>query len=1021
MPAQRNLDLFNFSPVPMWVYDTNTFRFMAANHAAQTEYGYTEEEFLSLTIEVLWPKEDLPLLEEMISKRVKKDLPSKVTVRHIKKSGKLLFVDLESRPLNSWGKNCRIVSATDVTRKLRSRKALTESIKGLVHQLAVNKCSTELALLEKDVFRLNTKKDMPTSEIIHFFLSGIEKIFPGMHCSVIRIRNGRMYNWASPSLPKEYTDGIDGVSIGENRGSCGTAAALKKQVIVSDIEHDTRWIDIRNIALNHNLRACWSHPVIDSKGEVIATFGIYYKEIKAPNDDELNIIERSSSLLQVILENRRHAETLNEAALLMEQAQNLAHFGNWSIDIPWGEVQWSDSMFSIFGLKKDENKLNFEAYTAVLHPDDKGNVLRIIREAIAKGENCDFEFRIIRHTGELRNLKSWVQIKSDEGDVPKRVIGACLDITESKKIQQELVASEANLRNLVERYVYVNKATNDAIYDWDIMNNNIEWGDSFYRVFGHDIHKHCYPLEKWIELVHTDDILSLKCSLDSALNDQGQNGWNEEYRLRKSNGQYAHVEENGYILRNAEGKAVRMIGILRDITERKIAKAELEASKNRYSDLFHLSPQPMLVYELGSLKFLDVNRAAVQHYGYSTEEFLSMTLRDIRPSEDSAVLEKIVKEEVKPGMFHSGSARHVKKSGEIIFVNTKGNSISYKGKEARIVVAIDYTDKIKTEQALIRSEYRFKTLIQEGTDLIAILDAEGNYEYISPATGRILGINAEDLMSRNAFATIYEGDRKLVLSQLILLKRQKRMELPPFRLKVHDNEVKWVETIITDMRDDPAIKGIIANSRDVTQRMENELKLRGLLERYNIVSKATSDAIWDVNLLTGEMLWNHAIKGIFGYKEIAFDLNWWQNKIHPDDVHRVMDLIDTHIEQGESRWTSEYRFRCDDGTYKFVLDRGFLIFDNNGQPIRMIGSMQDISATVSYIHTIERRNARLREIAWAQSHLVRAPLSRILGIIPLITSPNTDQETQETLLSYLAISASDLDEAIRIIVEKSQV
>ena len=97
--------------------------------------------------------------------------------------------------------------------------------------------------------------------------------------------------------------------------------------------------------------------------------------------------------------------------------------------------------------------------------------------------------------------------------------------------------------------------------------------------------------------------------------------------------------------------------------------------------------------------------------------------------------------------------------------------------------------------------------------------------------------------------------------------------------------------------------------------------------RFNIVSKATNDAIWDWDLVTDGILWNKAVKHLFGYKdpEIGKTADWWYEKIHPEDRERVVSKIHHHIEKGIVKWQDEYRFVKADGTYKFVLDRGFIL------------------------------------------------------------------------------------------------
>lgn len=428
LAQQRDFDLFNFSPVPMWVYDINTLQILAANDAAQKDYGYTLSEFLSLTVKNLRPEEDVPAMLQVIQTRIKPGLPNKETVRHVTKSGRIIHVAIESKPLPSWGADVRIIVALDITSKKRL---------------------ADLESLEKKVLELSSTSSVLLDEVLFYYVKGIESLFPQMHCSIMQVKNGRLYNWVSSSLPAAYMGCIEALQIGDNVGSCGTAAFLKQKVIVTDIKNDLRWLGFQEIALASNLLACWSEPIINSAGEVMATFAIYYDQVKQPDEHESKVIERASSLLKVILESRQNAEALKETTVLMTQAQQLAHFGNWSWDLQNNTVTWSDSLFSIYGLKKGEFKATFEAYLKLVHSNDRDAVYNKIQSVLTTHADAEFEERIIRPGGEIRYLKSWAKLKSKNGAAVK-MIGACLDITDSKKIQEKLLASESRLRSLVD-------------------------------------------------------------------------------------------------------------------------------------------------------------------------------------------------------------------------------------------------------------------------------------------------------------------------------------------------------------------------------------------------------------------------------------------------------------------------------------------------------------------------------------------------------------------------------------------
>jgi PAS domain S-box-containing protein len=116
-------------------------------------------------------------------------------------------------------------------------------------------------------------------------------------------------------------------------------------------------------------------------------------------------------------------------------------------------------------------------------------------------------------------------------------------------------------------------------------------------------------------------------------------------------------------------------------------------------------------------------------------------------------------------------------------------------------------------------------------------------------------------------------------------------------------------------------------------------------EKYDIVAKATSDTIWDWKIQEDSISWNKGIESVFGYKQedVGITSKWWFDKIHPEDSIRMSIKLYSFIEQKTEKWQDQYRFRCADGTYKYVLDRGFLLKDEKGRAIRMIGAIQDIT------------------------------------------------------------------------------
>lgn len=188
-----------------------------------------------------------------------------------------------------------------------------------------------------------------------------------------------------------------------------------------------------------------------------------------------------------------------------------------------------------------------------------------------------------------------------------------------------------------------------------------------------------------------------------------------------------------------------------------------------------------------------------------------------------------------------------------------------------------------------------------------------------------------------------------------------------------------INSSVTEYAGQRAILSIV---RDVTERKRTEESLCLSEQRHRLVARATSEVIWDNDLATGRQVWDGAINAMFGYssEDLGDEGRWWQERVHPDDRPRVLSGLEALLEGEGEVWTEEYRFRCRDGTYATVVDRCYVVRDGGNRPVRMLGSMMDISErkrTEEALRESERRHRRqARELGLL--HQVRTALAQDL-------------------------------------------
>ncbi|HBY68079.1 MAG TPA: hypothetical protein DEG69_10160 [Flavobacteriaceae bacterium] len=227
----------------------------------------------------------------------------------------------------------------------------------------------------------------------------------------------------------------------------------------------------------------------------------------------------------------------------------------------------------------------------------------------------------------------------------------------------------------------------------------------------------------------------------------------------------------------------------------------------------------------------------------------------------------------------------------------------------------------------------------------------------------------------------------------------------------------WFEVTIY-----PSSTGLSVYCLDISERKLAEKETQKSNERFKKVAKATNDAIWDWDIMEDTQYRGEGFKTLFGHDITSINPKEfsWVEHLHPEDRMEAEKSLDTAIEDpGIDNWSHEYRYRKANNEYAFVIDRGVIIRNEKGKAVRMVGAMTDITEKLAHIKAIEDQNKLLKQIAWEQSHLFRAPLSRLMGIIDLIDNGELQVSEKEDLLIDVIESANEMDIIVKDISEKT--
>lgn len=645
---------------------------------------------------------------------------------------------------------------------------------------------------------------------------------------------------------------------------------------------------------------------------------------------------RTSTVLNDITERKKSEEEIN---LLLNNTEESFVLINLKLEVVSFNKQFKKLYRNFYNkdVEKGHNILDFSQ-------EDRKEKVKNIYERVFKGEIIEDEIEFSDNEKGL--IVFSIQYKPAL-DNCGNLIGAfvtCRDITENKKIQQQIIINEKRFRSIIEH-------TGDLIVLTNVNGELIYISPSIEKITGFSAKDILNKSYKFI--IHPDFLEDSKSIFEELLRKPGI-PISRKIKILHKKRHFVWVE--GVVTNLLHDVNVQaIVSNYRDITERiasnqqkEFEKRNKEALINNTDDLIWSVSRDFKLFA-GNKAFLDFFRNVT---GISLKTGDNVLELKFFPEEIIAFWKKLYEDGFSGKLFkqeiYSPAFENIMQS----WAETSINPI-YDADEIIGVACYsrNITEKKIAQLRLNEKNELFEILTSKITAAIYQFEIsqEGRmyFPYISKGIEKInpnIDIELLKKDASSAFSTVHPDDlEKLLMSIQISKNNLTDWELE-YRTIIEENKIIWIKGSSTPEKKPDGTVVWYGYFQDITEQKNNNEKIRISKERYDIIAKATNDTIWDWDMITNEVKWNRGISGIFGYRndELNMNADWWLSKIHPKDVDQVTKNLESHINNRDDRWESEYRFCCADGTYKYVYDRGFLVI-NESIPIRMIGAMQDIT------------------------------------------------------------------------------
>ncbi len=528
-----------------------------------------------------------------------------------------------------------------------------------------------------------------------------------------------------------------------------------------------------------------------------------------------------------IIKRRKAENRTKRNELHLRASQRIAHVGSWEFKIHNAEdkelllipAYFSDETYRILGYKHNTAGIQAKVFYERIHPEDYQAVTRELYKSIDTGSVFDMEHRVLQPGGKSVMVHSRAEVIYEAGtQKPLRILGTIQDITSRKKAEEQLQKSNHELKTLFENMQEVYYSVDMITYDL------IQISKSCKKVYGYSVSEFMKNPNLWSDVILEEDLPVINSNYPVM---NAGKSFRQTYRIKHKNGSVRWL--TSYIKPTMQNdKLVRIDGITSDITQSKEAEIALRNSEYKFRSLIENSTDAIMVVDEQSV----VSYASDSLYrimGYKPQEVIgTSSFKHIHP-DDLHILHKQLDDVLNnPGVPFTIVYRRVKKDGNYIWCEgTATNLMHIPSVNGIVVIFRDITERKKAEKALKDSERKFRSLIENGSDVVTVLNEKQEIIYVSDSIKKVTGYLPEEVLAVHSINFVHPDDRSAAQKCWLKLHQTPgSIEKFIYRRQKKDGSYIWVESIVTNLLHDPVLHGVVINFRDISERMAYEQELK---------------------------------------------------------------------------------------------------------------------------------------------------------------------------------------------------